>query len=1149
LQDAALSIECAPQERGRVMDKETKGTAPWTQGVILAMVVGLGSVVLHESPYVSHRQQDDPSRFDQHFSRQDVDARLWQDPIDAVERAREAEPKASGAQASGQIGSHSEEDLHDQIARKEGKGGVGVLAVMLRGGPHSEYVEKRRRTRYAVLAGASAMNFAPRDSDHLGWFYRPELGLPWRQGPQAIPYEWLDLAPERVSQEKTESADDNKPYLAHLLVLWLDDRLYADGSPVKQLDALAQRLTPFVPASKDNIPWRVIGPGRSDNLQAIIGEADRPEKSPSPPSYSRFHFYAATSTVPDEVLLGRDPATPLDPRSCLLSTHFQDRLGIGFTRTIGTDAQLVKSLVKELELRGLRPTSLKEGEAYQGRCRSVGAGHPDAPSHIAVIGEWDTLYGRSLRRPLRASTSEPGYCVDRYSYMRGLDGALPNSKTSDTDAEPPKRSADAERKEPDRRKDGTFIERAEGQSQFDYLRRLSKHMHERDAELRRTSADGMGLRAIGVLGNDVNDKLLVLQALKPEFPNALFFTTELDARYLDPREQTWTRNLIVASSFGLRLDDGLQEGTPPFRDSYQTAVFFATRLLIDDATSEMDNRAAKSPTADAAITACPIEERTARWSHAQLFTWLEKPRIFEIGRTSAFDFEGRKPVLPPAPSLAQLLRAAYAGGRGEATKTSSPSCRGQNWIDGCTDVHPPGSNMAPLVSLGGRWLVSALIVWLLVPFAVESFGGVGPFIAALRPQRKLWKAARHALTATLWLLLLAVVPLALALAWPGFADWLTLGGKPLVFSEGISLWPTELIRLCALLLGTLLLLRSLRQLAANQDRITSRFSLGRERSDIERDQAQAESHLSWSTRIANIFRLDDVAPQLLPAFRRSELPDDVSKIWQRHVVQSRPGARLVRVATCVAVTLVLTAGIPLALGEARFVPARGVLSMAVHNALHVLVFLMLYMVVFFVFDAALLCTSFIHLLRDQRRMWPAPTLRSFEVKLGFSHDALTDHWIDLDFLAERTQAINRLIYHPFILLSLVLLSRSSAFDDWTMPLSGKVLAVLGALIALCGPVALRTAVERSRTAALNDLDMALIQASSDKPQPAAELGASDRPGPPSLHQLELLKESIIRLDGGAFAPYSQQPVLKALVLPFITVGGTSLLELLRMANI
>jgi hypothetical protein len=1133
------------------MDKEPKAifSAPWTQGVILAMAVGFGSAVMHESPYISHRQQDDPSRFDQRFSRQDVDARLWQDPISVVERAREAEAKASGAQAGGgQKSPHSAEDLRDQIADKEAKGGVGVLAVMLRGGPHSEYVEKRRRTRYAVLAGASAMNFAPRDSDHLGWFHRPELGPRLWQGPQAVPYEWLYLAPERAATERKEG----EPYIARLLVLWLDDRLFADGSPVARLDALAERLTPFDPSSKVNIPWRVIGPGRSDNLKAIVGEADRStDRSTKSQSYSRFHFYAATATVPDEVLLEESQS---QAQPCMLGTYLRNQLGIQFTRTIATDAQLVRSIVVELKLRGLRPGHLPPEEKYPEVCRAVGKGHPKAPSHIAVIGEWDTLYGRSLRRPLRATTDTPGFCVDRYSYMRGLDGALPNSKTADAGVEPPKRSGDAGQKDSDRRKDGTFIERAEGQSQFDYLRRLSKQMHERDAELRRTSKDGMGLRAIGVLGNDVNDKLLVLQALQPEFPDALFFTTDLDARYLDPREQTWTRNLIVASSFGLRLDDELQEGTPPFRDGYQTAVFFATRLLIDDATREMEDRAAKSSTAAAAMTACP-GERTARWTHEMLETWLENPRIFEIGRTSAFDFKGRKPFPPPDPSLAQLLPAAYAGGSSAAAKPTARPCRGRNWLsEKCTDIHPPGSNMAPPVSLWGRWLVCALLLCLWVPFAVTSLGGVGSFIAALRPRRKLSKPARLARTATLWLLQLAVVPLALALAWPVFADWLTRGGKPLVFTEGISLWPTELIRLCVLLLGVFLLLQSWRKLATSQDSITSRFSLERERSDIEHDQAQAESHLSWSTRVANIFRLDDVAPQFLPAFRRSALPNEVSKIWQRHVVQSRPGARVVRAVTCVAVTLFLTVGItlalgeaPLALGEARFVPVRGLLSTTVHSALHVMVFLTFYMVVFFVLDAALLCTSFIHLLREQHRMWPALTLRSFEDKLGFRHDALLDHWIDLEFLAERTQAINRLIYYPFILLSLMLLSRSSAFDDWTMPLSGKVLAVLGALIALCGPVALRTAVERSRTAALRDLDMALIQASSLKPQPAAT--ATDGFGPPCLHQLELLRERIIRLNDGAFAPYSQQPLLKALVLPFITVGGTSLLELLRMANI
>jgi hypothetical protein len=397
------------------------------------------------------------------------------------------------------------------------------------------------------------------------------------------------------------------------------------------------------------------------------------------------------------------------------------------------------------------------------------------------------------------------------------------------------------------------------------------------------------------------------------------------------------------------------------------------------------------------------------------------------------------------------------------------------------------------------------------------------------------------------LLQIAVVPLCLALVWPVFTDWLTRDGKPFIFTEGISLWPTELIRLFALLLGGYLLITSWRSLAVNQDSITQQFSLEENRSEIGRSQERAEAGLGCLTRMANMFRLGDVAPHMLLAFRSCELPFEVAKIWQRHIVQSRLSARIVRASTCVLLTLFLSLVIGMTFGEARFVPQRGTISVAVHETLHALVFLMLYMLVFFAADAAFLCVSFIRLLRERRSVWPAKTFRHFEKMLGFAHDGLIDHWADLELLAQRTQAINHLIYYPFILLSLVLLSRSSAFDDWAMPLSGKVLTVLGALIALCGPVALRTAAERSREAALKDLDVALMQASGK-----AAGGVRQRQhqlGPPTVRQLELLRERIARLSRGAFAPYSQQPLLKALVLPFVTVGGTSLLELLRMANL
>ena len=55
------------------------------------------------------------------------------------------------------------------------------------------------------------------------------------------------------------------------------------------------------------------------------------------------------------------------------------------------------------------------------------------------------------------------------------------------------------------------------------------------------------------LGSDVYDKLLILKALKKGLPGAIFFTTDLDARYSLPSEFQETKNLIVASPFGLQL--------------------------------------------------------------------------------------------------------------------------------------------------------------------------------------------------------------------------------------------------------------------------------------------------------------------------------------------------------------------------------------------------------------------------------------------------------------------------------------------------------------------------------------------------------------------------------------------------------------------
>jgi hypothetical protein len=191
-----------------------------------------------------------------------------------------------------------------------------------------------------------------------------------------------------------------------------------------------------------------------------------------------------------------------------------------------------------------------------GQCSEVSAG--DGPrDHVVLISDWDTVYGNDLSDTVK-NTFSKGQPIDskgqpinpnwitKVSYLRGLDGRLPGQKNSpqgtssqnsnlqqsagDQSAAPQQTVATPET--------ASHFESAEGQSQFDYLQRLAAHLKERDAAYRRK--DGGHIGAIGVLGSDVYDKLLILQALRPEIPDALFFTTDLDELLL-PQTRPATR--------------------------------------------------------------------------------------------------------------------------------------------------------------------------------------------------------------------------------------------------------------------------------------------------------------------------------------------------------------------------------------------------------------------------------------------------------------------------------------------------------------------------------------------------------------------------------------------------------------------------------
>src|SRR5262249_20788991 len=252
---------------------------------------------------------------------------------------------------------------------------------------------------------------------------------------------------------------------------------------------------------------------------------------------------------------------------------------------------------------------------------------------IALIAEWDTLYGQDMFRVVKDVFADCVFCsrkagssknIQVFTYFQGIDGRLPSDKQHEQSDD--KKNQDSTIwKDPLPGRPGTAIP-AVGHARIDYLRRTVE-------ELMRENSNW---KAIGVVGSDVYDKILLIRILRYYFPGTILFTTDLDARLLDPAEYPSTHNLLIASHYGLELRRELQRDISPFRSIYETSQYFATLRAVWDArvpdlakpsTAELPRTILLGPAAS-----------TARWENGSPVT-LEvdpAPLVFEVGRTGPF---------------------------------------------------------------------------------------------------------------------------------------------------------------------------------------------------------------------------------------------------------------------------------------------------------------------------------------------------------------------------------------------------------------------------------------------------------------------------------------------------------------------------------
>jgi len=650
---------------------------------------------------------------------------LTEDPLVLVERAaraRRADPPHEAQRR------HVAELAAFQAA--VGRPESRLIVLWTPGGQWSEDSERRVRARHAVAQALTGLRFEVDFCRKLAVVEARGCAAPG-ETPWLLGYDRFSRQPD----EQSESAGAAQSQT--VVVLWLDESRLGE-QPLGRVDDLLRALLPEPATADAAIDVLHLGPSSSGMLETLascVPSAHKP-KIWSPYATKRLSDKQAAdmqARLQLERTIGAD-----DGIAQLLVRELCERIP-ALSQGLGTGAASGATWLSNPLLRAA--ACVQTSRAWTQRVlANAGAGAP--PVRVAVVAEQDSAYGRQWLKLLREAKRPPGICSDAIefepiSYIGVIDGG-------------PARFAGRD----ERGKSATpsIDERyPQGATQIDYLHRIEE-------QLARKRFD-----AVGIFGSDFYDTMLVLQVLRPRFPNVHFFTIDLDARFFHPAHLPYARNLVVASHFGLveeragasDEDAGLQ---PSFRDLYEHSLYRAVKGAL----------AGKAPQALA-------------------------PKLFEIASTGPVALGGGAEaphvlsdttplwILAPIRALQQVARTlpavagVFAGERGGAD------------AGGAQGGEPAGS---PRSKWSWRSLVhplAASVLWI----ALIS--------TAFRPAVR-WKVASRAAKLRFLASLVgppaAVLIAVIVLAWiEDAASFVPL--EPIGWFDGVSAWPSIALRMLA----------------------------------------------------------------------------------------------------------------------------------------------------------------------------------------------------------------------------------------------------------------------------------------------------------------------------------------------------------------
>lgn len=1082
-----------------------------------------GSLVFNEEYLKSTRPDSMSNKHQNHqIENHAYDARLWQDPFGFVIPATKTEkPKPFQILTEPIIERKTEIVKNSKCSYQFRKvidqfnptGEIKILAPTVAVDFDNETKEQRIRRRYAVVAGLSESGYVSTEPTELNYCFTEK-----NDG------ESYDIRWEYYIHENNNNNQGNKKKRSDILLIWLNnDAFFTHSNKSNALDIMKENLPKLFSGELDNrqLNFNILGPEDSDTLKKFKRIKTEFPKSLGHFIYENYHINEYSYTDPLESI---KKINIYSPRATVSNINIPNILGnnIEFLRTIGTDKALTKILVDELKLRNI-----------------------DELSEVAIIAERDTNYSRNLIENFctayGGNKMTPCSNANIYYYLRGMDANQGASAQEDNKQNTQETSK--ENRSVDQTHNSTI-----GPSQLDYLRRMAdeiKRLHE-DANDSNTDSN-KPIKAIGIFGTDIYDTLLILQALQQEFQNILFFTTDLDARMIQPHNFRWTRNLIVASNFDLKLKRALQKHTPPFRDSYQTSVYLSTLMAINFDESIIENLQGNKHAVinNHTVTNISNDDPTftineniindkfnviinenIRCIREKSFMECNPPLLFEIGRNGPVRLEMHN-------EYGQTLPHIYNNNSIVHPKLSN------------TNQHTP--------------ILFALILITVVLIVT---------LRQIRPNSNK-------------LILSIVCPILILLSAAFFAAY-DKDGDPLTFTDGVSVWPTILIRLIVIILVVAFIIKAIRDIEINFYRLSREYCNDKENKKhptlftTQKNNSLSEIYIQntnkyllallfivigiygkaffmdyvrslatiyqslfalsvfwaitlilWFYAINHMHKIKSVN-QWVESSSNNKEPISLEDLWAEYYQHGRLEHRTLRVVSLWLLFMAISSVLFLMLPPPPS-PCRGS-TCDIDQFVLVLSFTMVMLLIFFAIDAIRICFYWMKKLRTEH------VFKTYDNKT-LAHNQLKSLGSTVELVAERTNDVDKLIYYPLIVIILMLFARNNYFDNIGFPLGLIIIVLINIIMLIAAGLNLRMEAQKLRDSATR----------CTKKQKETRSFTSSVQKIEAHQEIDQIVNEMQSIQHGAFQPLRNQPVIRTLLL-ILGSAGLAASEYVMMAG-